>query len=308
VTDQFIISDQPPPKTGAGRRSYLTPILIILAILVVLAGIVGLMAHLMTAGSFGQGVGVVEIEGTIFDSKPVIQTLRRFGKDDKIKAILLRIDSPGGSVAATQEIYTELLRVRDKKPIIASLGTVAASGGLYVAAAANKIVANPATVTGSIGAIMQTFNIESLLGKVGFQSVVIKSGRYKDIGSYSRPMTPEELALLQEIVNELKDQFVRHLAQGRGLEEEKVAAVADGRIFTAVTAQKLGLVDSLGNFEDAVEMARKEAGLSKRPHLIYPQKKESWIKELIRGQSPLGEWPSWPRTGPTFLYLYAPGL
>jgi protease-4 len=104
VTDQFIISDQPPPKTGAGRRSYLTPILIILAILVVLAGIVGLMAHLMTAGSFGQGVGVVEIEGTIFDSKPVIQTLRRFGKDDKIKAILLRIDSPGGSVAATQEI------------------------------------------------------------------------------------------------------------------------------------------------------------------------------------------------------------
>lgn len=266
------------------------------------------MVHLISASSFGQSVGVVEIEGTIFDSKPIIQTLRRFGKEDNIKAILLRIDSPGGSVAATQEIYTELLRFRGKKPIIASLGTVAASGGLYVAAAADKIVANPATVTGSIGAIMQTYNVENLLGKVGFQSVVIKSGRYKDIGSPTRPMTPEELALLQEIVNELKDQFVQDLAKGRGLEKEKVAAVADGRIFTAVTAHKLGLVDSLGNFEDAVETARKEAGLEKRPRLIYPEKKESWIRELIQGRSPLGEWPASLRSGPSFLYLYAPGL
>ncbi len=196
-------------------------------------------------------------------------------------------------MAPTQEIYQEILRTRKSKKVIASLGSVAASGGLYVAAAADRILSNPATVTGSIGVIMQTANIEDLLSKVGLRSVVIKSGPYKDIGSSTRPMSEDERAILQKMVDDLHGQFVRDLAGGRGLEVARVGELADGRIFTGEQAVGLGLVDQLGNFEDAVNLAGKLGGLEGRVNLIYPKKKTSWWKSFFEGRGPASLLPEW---------------
>ena len=179
-------------------------------------------------------------------------------------------------MGATQEIYEEIQKVRKEKKVVASMGSVAASGGLYVAAGADKVVANKATITGSIGVIMNLFNIQELLDKIGLSPLVIKSGKYKDIGSSNRPMTDEERALLQGVIDELHGQFVKDLADGRGLAEEKVIEIADGRIFTGVRAKQIGLVDELGNFQDAVQLAKKLGGLKGEPRLIYPEKNEPW--------------------------------
>lgn len=269
------------------------------------------MAYLVGSDSdpsFGQGIGVIELKGVITESEPVLKTLVEFRRNKNVKAIILRIDSPGGGVAATQEIYREIERTKKKKKVIASLGNIAASGGLYIAASANKILANPATVTGSIGVIMQMINVEGLLGKIGFRSVVIKSGRYKDIGSATRTMTEDERAILQGTVDQLHQQFVRDLAKGRALDEEKVSKLADGRIFTGEEALRLGLVDELGNFQDAVNLAVKMAGLVGRVRLIYPKKKDFWWKDILKGKSPLNVLPEWANQPLRFQYLYLPRL
>ena len=198
-------------KRSSGRRSCLLATLIILLVFSILGAAAAGLIYWLGSGSgmgFGDSIAVIRIEGVISDSKQVIDNLTRFSQADKVKAIILRIDSPGGGVAATQEIYEEILRAKKKKTVIASMGSVAASGGLYVAAAADKIVANRATVTGSIGVIMQMVNVEELLDKVGLRPLVIKSGRYKDIGSTSRPMTEDERLILQGIVDQLHQQFV----------------------------------------------------------------------------------------------------
>ena len=282
-----------------------------MAFSVVLGGtIIGLVYFVGDGDRFGLGesIAVVEIRGVITDSKPIVDSLVEFRRSDKIKAIILRIDSPGGGVAATQEIYQEIERTKKSKKIVASLGSIAASGGLYVAAPADLIVANPATVTGSIGVIMQMMNIEELFGKIGLTPVVIKSGRYKDIGSAVRPMTEEEQKLLQGVVDQLHHQFVRDLAKGRGLTEEVVAELADGRIFTGEQALELKLVDKLGNFEDAVAVASKMAGLEGRTNLVFPRKTDSWWKSLLEGKSPLGLWPGLAGQPFSFQYLYLPGI
>ena len=189
------------PQGGPGRHSCLVVGLVLVAV-TLLAGvaIIGLVFMLGNSDPFalGDSIGVVEVDGVIIDSKPIIDTLIEFRRSDNIKAIILRIDSPGGGVAATQEIYQEIERTKKSKKIIASLGSIAASGGLYVASPADVIVANPATITGSIGVIMEMMNIEALYGKIGVTPVVIKSGQFKDIGSSARPMTEEERKLLQE--------------------------------------------------------------------------------------------------------------
>ena len=256
----------------------------------------------------GEGVAVIKIEGIITDSTKTVTTLNRVRRNSKIKAVIIRIDSPGGGVAATQEIYKEIERTKKEKKVIVSMGSVAASGGLYVAAPADKIIANPATVTGSIGVIMQLVNVEELLGKVGLSSVVIKSGRYKDLGSSVRPMTPDERAILQNVTDQLHQQFVRDLSKGRGLDETKVAQWADGRIFTGERALELGLIDKLGNFEDAVSMAASLAGMEGRPNLIYQREERPWWRELIGGNTPLQILPQWSRQPLTFQYLYLPQL
>ncbi|MBF0530619.1 MAG: signal peptide peptidase SppA [Deltaproteobacteria bacterium] len=311
MTDQAARPDKldPPGPKRVGRRSFWTVFLVVgLLVLILGSGLVGLawITSEDNLWSSGEGIGVIEIEGIIAHSAPVLEALDRYRQSSKVKAIIIRIDSPGGGVAATQEIYKEIEKVKKEKKVVAAMGSVAASGGLYIASAADKVFANPGTVTGSIGVIMQMLNMEEIVGKIGLKPVVIKSGKFKDAGSAFRPMTDEDKAVFQKIVDQLYMQFVRDVAKGRRLDPEKVKTMADGRIYTGEEAKTLGLVDELGNFEDAVAFAQKIAGISGRRHLIYPPKKESWLKELFSNQLGFNVLPEWPRPL-SFQYLYSPG-
>jgi protease IV len=221
---------------------------------------------------FGEKVGVIEIVGAIADSKTIVDQIKAFREEDAVKAIVLRIDSPGGGVGASQEIYREIQRTVPEKAVIASMGSVAASGGYYVAAACDGIVANPGTITGSIGVVMGYTNIEELLSKIGLIPVVIKSGEYKDLGSPVRPMTAEEQSLLQELTLTIHRQFVEAIAEGRQMQVNQVEAIADGRIFTGEEAETLGLVDRLGNLQDAIQWAGELGGIKDKIETVYPEK------------------------------------
>jgi protease-4 len=202
--------------------------------------------------------------------------------------VVLRVNSPGGVVAPTQEIFAAVERVRAAgKPVVASLGSVAASGGYYVAVAANKIYANPGTLTGSIGVVMQLANIEGLMKKVGVDYVVVKAGTYKDIGNFARPLKPEERQVLQGLLDDVYDQFVGAVAERRGMDEKTVRGFADGRIYSGQQARALKMVDELGGFEDAVEAAAKLAGVPGKPRLIYPRRRFS-IRDLLQSRLDLG--------------------
>jgi protease IV len=255
-----------------------------MGILVLFLGTVWvLMATISEEGlpTGGPKVAVVELEGVILDGGSVVRELRERADDPSIKAVVLRVNSPGGVVAPTQEIFTAIQRVRKSgKPVVASLGAVAASGGYYVATAADRIYANPGTLTGSIGVIMQMANLEGLLKKVGVEYVVVKAGAYKDVGNIARTMSPEERRMLQALLDDVYSQFVDAVAEGRGLERKEVLAFADGRIYSGQQALKLKMVDELGGFEDAVEAAGKLANIPGRPRVIYPRKKFSF-KDLI---------------------------
>ena len=223
-------------------------------------------------------IGVVTLKGVITDSRPVLDVLEKFGKDDSIKAIVLRIDTPGGGVGPSQEIYEKVRTLRKKKTVVASMGSMAASGGYYVACAAEKIVANPGSLTGSIGVIMHFTNMEDLFRKVGLRASVIKSGRYKDAGSPFRDMTGEERQLLQALIDDVHEQFVDAVSEGRGIEKGNVIEVADGRVFTGRQALKLRLVDELGDLDHAAEIAAKLAQLEGKPELYFPreEKRSVW--------------------------------
>ncbi len=230
----------------------------------------------------GDKVGVIEITGAIVDSQAIIEELKAFREDEEVKAIVVRIDSPGGGVGPSQEIYREIRKTVAEKKVIVSMGSVAASGGYYVAAASDGIVANPGTITGSIGVIMGYTNFEALMQKIGLTPVVIKSGEYKDLGSPARPMTAKEKSLLEEVTRTIHRQFVEDIAAGRAMATDKVQAIADGRIFTGEEARKLGLVDRLGNFEDAVQWAGELGGIEGEVETIYPEKERpSFIEYLL---------------------------
>jgi len=226
-------------------------------------------------------VAVVEVDGVITQSRPVIEKLIRYRENDKVRAIVVRIESPGGSVGPAQEIHEEILKTRPVKTVVASMGSVAASGGYYIACGAHKIVANPGTITGSIGVIIEFANIEELLGKIGLKSVVIKSGRYKDILSPTRELQQEERHLLQDVIDSVHGQFITAVAEGRGLPRDKVAAIADGRIMSGEQALGLGLVDTLGNLQDAIQLAGKIAGIPGKPTVVYPEKKRPSLWEFF---------------------------
>lgn len=229
----------------------------------------------------GAKVGVVEITGVISDSREVIRGIRSFVEDGGVKAIVLRIDSPGGGVGASQEIYQEVVKARGVKPVVASFGGVAASGGYYVACGADKIVANPGTITGSIGVVMQFANLEELFKKIGYKGYVIKSGPNKDIGSPFREMTPEERELLQEVIDTVHRQFVRAVAEGRKIPVEQIMPIADGRIFTGEQAQAMGLVDQLGNLEDTIDLAATMGGIKGKPSVIYPRRRKPSLFDYL---------------------------
>lgn len=243
----------------------------------------------------GAKVAVVEVEGVIgtevsrgLDTEDIVRTLGEYRDDPSIRAVVLRINSPGGVVAPTQEIATAVRRLREaKKPVVASLGSVAASGGYYVAAAADRIFASPGTLTGSIGVVMQLANIEGLLKKVGVEYVVVKAGAYKDVGNFARPMTPEERRILQSLLDDVYDQFIGAVAEGRGLDPQAVRGFAEGRIFSGRQAQTLKMVDELGGLEDAVLAAAKMAGLPGKPKVVYPRRRFS-LRDLFRSELGLG--------------------
>ena len=232
--------------------------------------------------SVGKKVGLIEITGTIVESSEVVDQIARYGKDSSVKALVVRVESPGGVVAASQEIYEELRRVRDDgKPVVVSMGGIAASGGYYVACGADSIVANPGTLTGSIGVIMSFPMAQELMRKIGLEWEVLKTGEFKDIGSFTRPMTDRERDLLEGILDDVYDQFVSVVALERGIEREVVESFADGSVFTGRQALELNLVDRIGTFRDAVHLAGEMAGISGTPTVVKPRRDVWTIWDII---------------------------
>lgn len=236
------------------------------------------------------GIAILKIYGPIMiqssssmypsGSDHIIAKLKSFEKNDNIKAVILRINSPGGTIGAAQEICAELKKLKSKnKKIIVSMGDITASGGYYISSQADHIVANPGTLTGSIGVIMDMFEVSSLLKKIGFSSNTIKSGKFKDIGSWSRKMRTDEKALLQNVIDEAYEQFVKAVAKGRHLTVEQVKKYADGRIFTGNQAKEYGFVDELGGLQTAISAAAKLTGLTEPIHII---KSRSKFEELFQ--------------------------
>ena len=272
------------PTTPKPKRRPLRTALTILTVIgmgyIVLSLVAGFMFESGWIG--GDKVAVIRIEGVIVDSRDTIEELRHYRDNPSVKAIVLRIDSPGGAVVPSQEIFAEVQKTRaeGKVKFVTSMGNVAASGGYYIAAATEKIVANPGTLTGSIGVIMELANIKDLLEKVGVKSVVIKSGRHKDMASPFRAMTEEDRALLQSVLDDVHAQFIEAVATGRALKVEHVKTLADGRIFTGKQAQSVRLVDELGDLHDAIKLAAGLVGITGEPRVLETRKRFSW-RELL---------------------------
>lgn len=244
------------------------------------------LALSLCSGGAGAGprIGVVEVRGFLADPRPAVDALRALRKDEGIKAVVIRVESPGGMVAPSQEIHDEVARTAAAKPVVISMGAVAASGGYYLAAPATRIVADPGTATGSIGVILKFEEVHGLLDKLGLRTGVVKSGALKDAGSPFRPMSAPERAVFQGLVDDIFAQFVDAVAKGRKMERATVLALADGRIYSGRQAQKLGLVDQLGGFWDAVAAAQKLAGLTGEPDLVYRGKKSGGVLRLLLGE------------------------
>lgn len=257
-------------------------------ILVVLFLVVGVLILWMEGGEplrGGDRVGVVRLEGVVVESEPILQALDRMGKDPKVKAIVLRVDSPGGGVAPTQEIFQAVRRWNQTKKVVASLGSVAASGGYYAACGAERIMANPGTITGSIGVVVHFASFEQLLEKLGIQGEAVKSGAHKDMGSPFRSLTQAEKDLLQEVVQDVHQQFVEAVAASRRLSKEQVSELADGRVFSGRQAKGLGLVDELGGFQDAVKRAAQLAGISGEPKVLEERKEKISLVDILLGKT-----------------------
>ena len=266
---------------------------VVTATLLVFLGVAGLFVlSARTLGRSGEGggslfgprVGVVELEGLIAETDDLVRELRQHRDNPSIKAVVVRINSPGGVVGPTQEVYDAIRHVREAgKPVVASLGAIAASGGYYIAVAADQIYANPGSLTGSIGVIMQLPNVDLLMKKVGVEYVVVKAGAFKDIGNISRPMTPEERRVLQMLLDDVHGQFIDAVAKGRKLSREQVVQFADGRVFSGTQALSLKMVDALGGLEEAINAAAKLAHLPTPPAVERPRRRFS-IVDLLRSE------------------------
>lgn len=231
-----------------------------------------------------EGVGLIEVKGMILDSKETIRQLRYFLKKDSVKAVVLRVDSPGGIVAPSQEIYSEVKKFAAKKKIIVSMGSLAASGGYYISAPSTMIYANPGTITASIGVLLKLSNIESLMDKIGIKSYTLKTGKFKDSGSPMRQFSPEDQAMLQAVIDNTHEQFVRAVAEGRKLPIEDVRKIADGRILSGEQALNHKLVDRLGTIQDAIEEAARQAGIAGEPEIrLAPKRKINYLDLLAEG-------------------------
>lgn len=261
-------------------------LLIFFAVLFLISLLVSLLFALLHKNlPIGDKVALVRVEGPILDAKETIDELKEHVKDLSVKAIVLRVDSPGGAVAPSQEIYEEVRKAAAKKTVVVSMGSTAASGGYYIASPATRIIANPGTLTGSIGVIMEIPNLEGLMSKIGVKTDVIKSGEHKDIASVFRGIRKEEREILQAILDNVHNQFINAVAEGRRMTPDDVKKIADGRVYTGEQALKAGLVDELGNLEDAINVAAKLAGIKGEPSVVSKEKKLSLIN-LLRGSMP----------------------
>jgi protease-4 len=293
------------PSQPSGRRKPLRILFWVLAIGLVVV----LVANALTPDLDLTGedrIALVRVEGVILDAQQTVSELKKFGENPSVKAIVLRIDSPGGGVVPSQEIHDAVLRLRNKhaKAVVASMGTVAASGGYYIAVATDRIVANPGTLTGSIGVIMELANLEGLLKKIGVQSVVVKSGPHKDLGSPFRAISPEERRILQTVMDDVHGQFIEAVAEGRSLDLRDVTRLADGRVFTGRQAKDAKLVDDLGDLDDAIRLAADMAGIEGEPKVVEPRRRFSireWLDSRLFGTLPRLDF----QTGVSLKYLMA---
>jgi len=226
-------------------------------------------------------VAVLTIEDVILDSDKYLESLNKIRKNSSVKAIVVRINSPGGAVGPSQEIYSELLSIKDKFPVVASMGAVAASGGYYIACAADTIYANPGTITGSIGVIAQFLSYKDLLQWAKIDVEVIKSGKFKDVGSPFRTMTEEDKRYFQQLIDNVYNQFKTTVSITRGINKNDLATIADGRVFSGEQAQDLNLIDELGNLNDAIAYAAKQGGIEGDPELVHYPEKKSLLQELL---------------------------
>jgi protease-4 len=272
------------PKVGSlmndGYPRWKRVFWMILAALVLFMIGKSILPELLEAGK--EGVAIVRVEGPILDSYQTVEELKTFADDPLVKAIVIRIDSPGGGVAPSQEIYNAVNRVRREhnKTVVASMGTVAASGGYYIAVATDRILANPGTLTGSIGVIMQMANFQELLEKIGVKSVVVKTGKFKDLGSPFRPMAEEERQLLESVMNDTLSQFIEAVADGRSMDASEVEQLADGRVFTGRQAKSVLLIDEIGDLHDAIKLAGELGGIEGSPRVLETTKPFSFQEFL----------------------------
>ena len=235
--------------------------------------------------SLGEKVAVVRVTGVILDSTDVIEELKEHSRDSSIKAIVLRVNSPGGGVAPSQEIYEEIVKLKEKKKIVVSMGSVAASGGYYIASPAHKIVANAGTLTGSIGVIMEIPNVAGLMEKIGVKTEVIKSGKHKDIASVFKALAPEDKKILQTVLDDVHNQFIEDVSDARGMKFEEIKKLADGRIFTGRMAKEVGLVDEIGNLQYAIMLAGKLTGIEGEPEVVEKTDEFSFF-DLLKQEIP----------------------
>lgn len=311
----------PPPAREGGRRSFLSwPLVILILGFFSIGSCSYNVSSILSGLSFsrpggvssmtGPGVAVLAIEGEIFDTRWAMAALKSFEENDHVKAIVLRVDSPGGAVAPCQELYQALKAF--SKPVVVSMGSVAASGGLYLAMAGSHVMANPGTITGSIGVIMETLEVAGAMDKLGLKAQVIKSGQYKDIGSPFRPMGLEEQALLQSMVLEVYEQFLSDVVAGRPkLSAEQVRAMADGRVFSGQAALRAGLIDSLGGLKEALEQAMVRGGIAdpSNAQVIYEDGRGSLLEDLVGSRlSFLDKVDSSVQATPALKFIYRPGL
>jgi protease IV len=267
-------------------------LLIFLSLFILLIVVSFVIVMLQKNIPIGEKVALVRVEGMITDSKDTVDEIKEYAKDPSVKAIVMRIDSPGGAVAPSQEIYEEIKKAVKKKKVVVSMGSVAASGGYYIASPATKIVANPGTLTGSIGVIMEIPNVEGLMNKLGIKTEVVKSGKHKDMASIFRGIKKEDREILQNVLDNVHEQFIRAVSEGRKMLYDDVKQIADGRIFTGEQALKAGLVDELGDLEDAVQTAAKLSGIKGEPEVIAKKDRFSIINILRRPKELFGMFPA----------------
>lgn len=263
------------------KRGLITIAVIFIGLFVIFFGFSMVMLSSVGGIDSGPQVGVVEVIGPITDSKKAVKDIRRFVKDDNIKALVIRVDSPGGSVGPSQEIYDAVKKAKAIKPLVVSMGSTAASGGYYIACGADTVYANPGTITGSIGVITQVITVDKLVEKADIEVHTVATGKFKDSGSPFKEFSVDDEVYFRSMIDDIYDQFVEDVAACRKIDEAKVRELADGRVYTGRQAKKNKLVDELGSMQDAVDFVAKKAKLDGEPTLVYPPEETSFLSQAL---------------------------